>query len=87
MTPSVEDRIGKVCQTTGLDTLVPIFFVLGTPWGVLLAGSLALISGGRLIFGLITKAAYKQGYGIGELRKGRPGIKPLAWRKGDPIQL
>ncbi|HJP37262.1 MAG TPA: phenylacetyl-CoA:acceptor oxidoreductase [Gammaproteobacteria bacterium] len=73
--------------------LLPVLLVVipvpegGAPWGVLLAGSLALISGWRLKFGLVTKAAYKQGYGIGKLRAGRPVIKPPVRRKGDPVQL
>jgi phenylacetyl-CoA:acceptor oxidoreductase subunit 2 len=57
------------------------------PWGILLAGALALIAGWRLKYALVTKAAYKQGYGIGKLRKGRPVIKTPVRRDGDPVQL
>lgn len=68
--------------------LVVITFALGfDSWGAYLAGALALVSGWRLKYGLVVKAAYKQGYGIGKLRKGRPEIKPPVRRKGDPVQL
>jgi phenylacetyl-CoA:acceptor oxidoreductase 26-kDa subunit len=73
--------------------LAPVLLVLGSfafglgAWGVYLAGVLALGSGWRLKYGLVVKAAYKQGYGIGKLRKGRPLVKPPVRRTGDPIQL
>lgn len=69
-----------------LFVLMAFVFELGA-WGVYLAGALALVSGWRLKYGIVVKASFKQGYGIGKLRKGRPVMKPPVRREGDPIQL
>ena len=67
---------------------VAISFVFGLgDWGAYLAGVPALVSGWRLKYVIVVKASFKQGYGIGKLRKGRPIVKPPVRREGDPVQL
>jgi len=73
--------------------LLPLLFVL-TPlvlelaiWATYFAGVFVLVSGWRLKYVLVVKASFKQGYGIGKLRRGRPGVKPPVRREGDPIQF
>ena len=69
----------------GLFAVLP---ALGTfKWGLYLACLCALGAGWWLKFTLVVRAAYKQGYGIGKLRKGRPQIKSPVRRAGDPIQF
>ncbi len=74
------------CIVPLLCVLMTFAFELGS-WGTFLGGAVALISGWRLKYAIVVKASFKQGYGIGKLRKGRPIIKPPVRRAGDPIQL
>ncbi|MGR8947479.1 MAG: DmsC/YnfH family molybdoenzyme membrane anchor subunit, partial [Gammaproteobacteria bacterium] len=53
---------------------------------VAVACLIATSAGWLLKFDIVVKAAFKQGYGIGKLRKGRPVITAPVRRKGDPIQ-
>ena len=57
-----------------------------SPVMVLAAGISATYAGWMLKFTIVVKAAFKQGYGIGKLRKGRPTLKAPVRRHGDPIQ-
>lgn len=52
----------------------------------IIAGLATLLSGWGLKYVLVVKASFKQGYGIGKLRSGRPKPKPPVRRDGDPIQ-
>jgi len=73
--------------------LLPILFVLTSfvlelaIWATYLAGVFALVSGWRMKYILVVKASFKQGYGIGKLRRGRPVVKSPERREGDPIQF
>lgn len=59
--------------------------IMVTP-ALLLSGVLLIAVGWRLKYSIVVKAAYKQGYGVGKLRKGRPRPRAPVRREGDPIQ-
>ncbi len=51
-----------------------------------LASIALIVASLRLKFGIVVKASFKQGYGIGKLRRGRPKFTPPVRRAGDPMQ-
>ena len=70
--------------------LLPALLVLlstGMPeWAMsvqVTASLLALLSGWHMKFTIVTRAAQVQGYSLGRIRRGRPGIKPPVRRKPD----
>lgn len=75
-----------------LGCIVPAVFLLVAMFGsfealsIYLASIALIVASWRLKFGLIVKASYKQGYGIGKLRRGRPKFTPPVRRAGDPMQ-
>ncbi|MFP6680790.1 MAG: phenylacetyl-CoA:acceptor oxidoreductase [Gammaproteobacteria bacterium] len=75
-----------------LGCIVPAVFLLVAMFGsfealgIYLASIVLIIASWRLKFGLIIKASYKQGYGIGALRRGRPKFTPPVRRAGDPMR-
>jgi phenylacetyl-CoA:acceptor oxidoreductase subunit 2 len=73
-------------------TALPMALILASFTGIATVPALVLSSavviavGWRVKHTIVIKAAYKQGYGVGKLRKGRPQPRVPVRRAGDPVQ-
>ena len=73
-------------------TALPMALILASLTGIetvpalVLSSAVVIAVGWRVKHTIVIKAAYKQGYGVGKLRKGRPQPRVPVRRAGDPVQ-